>query len=669
MRDEIKPQERLLGELEKFKLRVKELEAAETERKKSEAALRKSESRLRDIIHDQTELICRFHPDRTISFANDAYCEYFGKKSGDVIGSRFAQNIPEEDGARLEAHLNALSPKSNVTTLEHRVLTPNGDARWQKWSYRAKFKNGEFLGVQAVGHDISKRKDSEIALQESEERYRGLFEDAPISLWEEDFSEIKTYLTELKNSGVNDFRAYFESRPQEVRECAEKIRILDVNKATLKMLKAESKEQLLGNLKGIFREESYEMLREELISLAEGHDVFEREALNQTLLGNTINTKIKLSIAPNYEKTWSKVFVSFEDITDQKVAEKALRESEERYRGLIESSPEAVFVHQDGKLVFMNLVGLRMLGYDSVEVINHLGFNSLFERKDDNDVAKFIAEGSENEVSPLLECRLIRKDHSIVDVEIKLIFCSYEGRSAVQGVARDITETKNLRRLAARMERLAALGEIAATISHEIRNPLGSIGLYFNSLKSRLIHDEKYTKAFKNIEHGISRIQNIIKGVLDFARPNPPALKQRTVHKVLDSSLRSVQHDLEAANVKLIKSYAEDLPDVLIDANQIVQVFVNLFLNAKDAMNGGGALTVTTTRTFDAVKITIEDTGKGIEPENLEKIFNPFFTTKTEGTGLGMAVVSRILEQHEAQIYVENKAGGGAKFAILFPIV
>jgi two-component system sensor histidine kinase HydH len=267
------------------------------------------------------------------------------------------------------------------------------------------------------------------------------------------------------------------------------------------------------------------------------------------------------------------------------------------------------------------------------------------------------------------EFRKVHKNGSLLWVrEAARTVQDANGKTMVLIVCEDITETKNLRQRAERMERLAALGQLSATIAHEIRNPLGSISLNFQYLTGRLEIPDPYKKTFRNIEQGMARIQNIINGILDFTRPVPLALKKTNLHKVLDSSLNSAKHELEQAGIRLEKNYQAAHRHVLIDANLIGQVFVNLFLNAKDAMAPGGQLRIHTISSEKSIAVQIADTGKGIPPEHLEKIYDPFFTTKTDGIGLGLAVVARIVEQHQAQIAAESQLGRGTKFIITLPL-
>ncbi len=214
------------------------------------------------------------------------------------------------------------------------------------------------------------------------------------------------------------------------------------------------------------------------------------------------------------------------------------------------------------------------------------------------------------------------------------------------------------------MERLAALGEISTTIAHEIRNPLAAISLNLQYLSGHLQIPQTHHEILQDIQQGVTIIQNIVSEILDFARVAPPAFKTTDIHKVLDNSLTYVKRELDQAGIQVRKEYSAAPPYVVIDANQMVQVFVNLLSNAKDAMDSGGTLFIRTSYAENKVEIQIEDTGKGISKHNLSKIFNPFFTTKANGIGLGLAIVLRILEQHHAEIKVESDVGVGTKYAI-----
>lgn len=193
--------------------------------------------------------------------------------------------------------------------------------------------------VSAFANQVSialQRAREHQAVKEAEARYHSLFENSPISLWEADFSRVVAYLDELRHSGVTDFRAYFENHPEALAHCVRLVKITDVNKATLKLYKAESKEDLLAGLDQVLGEEGLSAFREELVAIAEGRTAFEAEAVNRTLTGEKIHVALSWSVAPGYEKTYSVVFISINDITARKQAEEKLAatvtELEQHYR-------------------------------------------------------------------------------------------------------------------------------------------------------------------------------------------------------------------------------------------------------------------------------------------------------------------------------------------------
>ncbi len=245
----------------------------------------------------------------------------------------------------------------------------------------------------------------------------------------------------------------------------------------------------------------------------------------------------------------------------------------------------------------------------------------------------------------------------------------------VQGVGRDITERRKLEEQLKNAQRMAAIGETAAMVGHDLRNPLQAI-VY------RLYLAEKATEAlsspysevakklgleemFKELGEHVKYMDKIVSDLQDYARPLQPTPARTSIHRLLDDTFLTI---VVPANVKVSRRIQEDFPAFLVDAGLMRRVFANLITNAIQAMPDGGELIITASRSEDVVFISIQDTGVGISEENSEKIWSPLFTTKAKGTGLGLPTSRRLIEAHNGTITVESKVGSGSKFTIKLPL-
>lgn len=217
-------------------------------------------------------------------------------------------------------------------------------------------------------------------------------------------------------------------------------------------------------------------------------------------------------------------------------------------------------------------------------------------------------------------------------------------------------------------EKLKAISTLAAGMAHEIKNPLTSIKTFTEYLPEKG-NDPDFRKKFQRIVgNEVERINTIVKQLLEFSKPSELKLEQTDILALLESTLELLNNDLLNANVSINKSYTSPLPKISIDPSQIKQVFLNLILNALDAMPNGGAIRIEVHNTLEEIIIKITDSGKGIKEEDLKHIFDPFFSKKDGGTGLGLSVVHGIIKKHGGKISAVSFIGKGTTFTISFPI-
>lgn len=220
-----------------------------------------------------------------------------------------------------------------------------------------------------------------------------------------------------------------------------------------------------------------------------------------------------------------------------------------------------------------------------------------------------------------------------------------------------------------RSERLAALGQLSAGLAHELRNPLGTIKASAEMLTRTVPGENEVAREVAGfISTEVDRTNLLVTRFLDFARPLQLRLAPAELTKVLDSAIANLDHNSPHYEVSVYKNYAPEIGTILLDADLMERVFYNLLLNAAQATAAGGAITVKTRRAAALAEISVIDRGSGIEPRHLESIFNPFFTTKPEGVGLGLAIVSKIVDEHGGKMAVESEPEKGSVFRVYLPL-
>jgi PAS domain S-box-containing protein len=347
-----------------------------------------------------------------------------------------------------------------------------------------------------------------------------------------------------------------------------------------------------------------------------------------------------------------------------------LQASERKFRGLVENAEDLIYLtDRDARIVYANPAAGRLLGCDPDRLCaDRRPVLSLVHPADRERIAEALARMFAGEIVRALEFRMLAENDrqfrwfSQTNVPLRDDAGSVIG---MQCLAHDITTRREMQEQIARAERLADLGRMAANIAHEIRNPLGAIVNSIGVLRRGAAADPRLLDI---VVEEADRLNAIIREFLLFARPPARAPVPCDVVELVESTVVLFRRDAAVPPECAIVAKADvALPPVCADPNQIRQVLWNLLLNAVEAAGGPGTVLIDAIRSADgrAVQIRVTDYGPGVRDR--EMIFEPFYTTKAQGTGLGLAVVARIVRDHGGSIEVENVAGGGARFAISLP--
>lgn len=366
------------------------------------------------------------------------------------------------------------------------------------------------------------------------------------------------------------------------------------------------------------------------------------------------------------------------DIKKRQMAEKALRESEKKYRGLIETASEAIIVidYESGKIIDVNRKGLELLGRSADEIIGM--HHSQIHPSDETEKYTWLFKKSATYLSPPdIAYHMLHKDGSRIPVEISTSIMELEGRKIIQGIFRDLREKIQLEEEIQKAQRLESAGVLAGGMAHDFNNLLTSILGNVSLAKVFADPEGKVYERLTETEKAVMRAKNLTQQLLTFAKGGVPVT--RTVD-LSNTIVESAEFALRGAILKCVYQIAENLWPVEADLGQISQVIHNLVINAYHSMPNGGSCRVEAKNILNRdtasiplpegryVKISVQDFGSGILPEHLNKIFDPFFTTKRSGTGLGLSTAYSIIKKHGGVLTVDSEVGKGSIFHIFLPV-
>jgi PAS domain S-box-containing protein len=509
--------------------------------------------------------------------------------------------------------------------------------------------------------DITERKKTEEALRNSEAKYRFLTEYASDLIWTLDLNLQTTFVTQ-------SVKRVLGFTPEE--------RMLQRVEDQLTPESLESARQRLFEELTIEREQGIQEGKPVLVEL----DYYHKN-------GSIVCLQTAVTFIRDEKGTPIGLHGISRDITELKRVQKALRESEERYRQITENSLTGIFVYQDGRAVYANRRLADIVGYSPEEILGIHFLDAVYP--DERHMVKQMAKARlSGEIAPNhYELRLLHKDGHTVWSEVLSHIIEYQGRPAILGNVADVTESRMLRQQLLQAQKMEAIGTLAGGIAHDFNNLLTIINGFSEMILLETGKDDPRYRDLKKILETGRKGADMVQRLLSFTKKAPTKLEPLDLNHRIEESKKLMDRSFPKT-IEIKTNLPDNLGMVNADAGQMDQLIMNLCVNAKDAMTDGGRIEIETRNTIvdkeycrlnpDAkpgshVLIEISDTGAGMSKETMDRIFDPFFTTKgwdfKKGTGLGLSVAKGIVEQHDGWITCESEPGKGTTFRIYFPAI
>jgi len=630
MKDASSTNSELTKEISFLKQRIKELE-------QSESDLKKNEQRFRSLSEASLEAIV-FIEDGIIVDANKALNRLFGYEGEDLRGRPATDFIVPEGrlftNKRMSTHTEGI-----YETLGFRK---DGSTFPIEVNPHELEHEGKKLRISAV-RDLTEWKKAEKALFESEQRYRAVFENTGAA----------TVIIEADT-------------------------VISLCNAEFEYLSGYTKHEIEGKkswTEFVVREDMERMVAQHRMR-RENHDHalqrYEFRFISRT--GEIRNIYLVIDTIHGTEKS----VASLIDITDRVQAEENLRQSEAKYRTIVENTNDAIYIHDfEGNIIDVNENACRMVGYDRDELIGAklAKIDKTWQFPENPELEQLIKRGSTT-----FERENVHKNGTIVPVEVSVKIVNPEGKGIVQGFVRDITERKLMEEDLIRAHKLESLGVLAGGIAHDFNNlmtvVLGNVQLAMMGLPTK----HKSYPLLRAVLRSSEQIKDLTGRLITFSRGGFPVKQISDVSEILQEVVRKM---VKRTGVRVAFDIEKDLCKIAVDENQIRQVFFNLTMNAIEAMPEGGMLTIRAhnvkVHSSDGLplkerlylRIIFADNGKGIAEENLLRIFDPYFTTKgmgaNKGVGLGLSVCYSVLKKHDGHIAVTSQPGEGSTFSLYLP--
>ncbi len=622
------------------------------------------------------------------------------------------------DLALVQRAIDRAAIDKETIDLEHRLLMPDGSVKHLHVVGHALPDESEKLQFAGAVMDITERKTAEKELRRSEQRYRHLFHHMPVALWQLNASRLLELFQQLRSEDVADLEAYFDTHPGLVQRCMEMLIVEEVNEHTVKMLGRRDPSEFVGTTIADYFPRNSPTFRRSMVSRYRGDPNYAAETKLFALDGRVIDVLYTASRVGSISEPGMSL-LGVIDISERKQAEEALRWSEQRYRLLFDNLPVALWQLDAQPLVAM-LRDLRAQGVNdlSAYIDDHPDFlpnvigAQKFEEVNDYAVQLFGARDrnellgtspwawlkSHDTLRRAVESRwrgeefyqettkLVTRDGRTIDA----LFATARPQTTeglpitfvgVIDLTKQVRAEEELQRLQAdfaHAARISMLGELTASIAHEVNQPLASIAAGGEASLRWLTRPtpnvEEVRELTRQMVADARRASKIVDRVRAMASRRAPEQMLLSLDDVIREALRFLRHELESRNVAALHFPALSSPKVFADRTQLQQVIVNLVVNAMQAIAQAGSrnrniVIRTVADDFATLHCSVEDSGPGIEPQHIARLFDSFFTTKDGGMGMGLRICRSVIEAHGGCIGADNECSqGGARFFFTLPV-
>ena len=634
------------------------------------AEIRRLEEKYRDLIENSPEMIHQVDKAGKFVHANQTELHKLGYSLDEMLAMHLWDIVPKGREADILQYLERLMV-SGRGTMETIFLTKQGKSIDVEIHSTALFDNegGGLLYSRAFVRDITQRK----LLEQEVHRYT--------TQLEQEVAERTQQLSESQQQ----YKALFDLAADSIFMVADDGRVIGVNKREEEALGYSESDAVSRQFLDFVPADHRDVTTSLIGKVAMGERQVPTHEIAVITQGGDVRP-VEMDVIRVLDGMKPAMMIQLHDITERKRLEQQLHryseELEEKVRertreieatkqyleNLLENANDVIYtLDAEQRFTYVNNK-IEIWGYRKEDVLGRPYLSLLSKRHRGRRLKSTLDIGAKQ----VYDVEVVTKagDVRMVTVSVSPLSDADGTILGVLGIARDITATKKLEQQILNSEKLASVGQLAAGVAHEINNPLGGILNCLYNLRQGTLSSDRQQEYLFSMEDGLRRVQKIVRQLLEFSQQHEPELSPTDVNEVIERVLVLTNHAFTAHRIRLHKSLHPDLPPLMVDRHMLEQVFMNVILNAVQAIRGEGVITIRTEVVEERCSIRVEDTGCGIPTSVLPRIFDPFFTTKGtgEGTGLGLSVSLGIIERHGGTIQVDSEVGKGSIVTVWLPM-